>query len=106
MSDFIDGVSRRVMTRQPCLTSSCRLLDNVSWKSHIRDISPLGIGLICEGEVQVGARLNLQLSRSVSGIQFALQARIVHVEKREDGRWLVGCAFDRRLPDVLVTMVA
>ena len=106
MLEFSDGVNRRAAARQSCLTTSCRLLEDVAGTSLIRDISPLGIGLICEGEVQVGARLNLQLSRSVSGIQFALQARIVHVEKRQDGQWLVGCAFDRRLPDVLLTMLA
>jgi hypothetical protein len=105
MSELPDGGDRRAVTRQPCPTSSCQLLEDAARKSLIHDISPLGIGLICESPIQVGETLSLQLRGAVSGIGLALQARILHVEKRVDGQWQAGCVFDHRLPDELVTML-
>ena len=105
MSELPDGGDRRAVLRQPCPTSSCRLLEHGDWKTNLLDVSPLGIGLICDGPMQLGETLSLQLSGPVSRIGLALLARIVHLEEMGDGQWRVGCAFDFCLPDVLVTML-
>jgi hypothetical protein len=34
-----------------------------------------------------------------------MQARVAHAQQKADGRWLVGCAFDRKLPDEFLALL-
>ena len=105
MSQPTDGAERREVARRPCQSSSCRLLGGAAWEASIRDISPLGVALLCEGPAQPGEWLDLQLSGQDSLVGLALRARVVHARAIPDGRWLVGCAFDAPLPDALVELI-
>jgi hypothetical protein len=40
--------------------------------------------------------------RTESAIGLAMQASVTFSQERADGRWLIGRAFDRRLPDAFV----
>jgi hypothetical protein len=35
----------------------------------------------------------------------AMHARVTFAQERADGRWLVGCAFDRSLADAFVALL-
>jgi hypothetical protein len=74
-------------------------------EAQVRDLSTLGVGLLCDGAVQPGQLLDLRLSGPSSAIGLAMQARVAFAHERDDGRWLVGCAFDRRLPDAFVALL-
>src|SRR6516165_11139520 len=100
-----DGAERRAVARRPCQSSSCRLLGGAAWEARIHDISPLGVGLLCEGPAQPGEWLDLRLSGQGSPLGLALRGRVVHVVALPDGRWLVGCAFDAPLPHAQVELI-
>jgi hypothetical protein len=38
-------------------------------------------------------------------IALALRARVVHVTKRPDGRWVIGCEFIRSIPETVVSLL-
>jgi PilZ domain len=103
MPEWNDLSNRRAAPRYPCRASSCRFLRGIPWKVEVRDISALGIGLLCEGPVQPGELLSLHLSGACIHLAVALQTRVVHAEVRSDGCWLAGCIFDPPLPTALVT---
>ena len=105
MSQPTAGAERRVVARRPCQSSSCRLLGGAAWEARIHDISPLGVGLLCEAPAQPGERLDLRLSGQGSALGLALRVRVVHARAIPDGRWLVGCAFDAPLPNALVELI-
>jgi hypothetical protein len=92
---------RRAVARRRCHISSCRLLAEVPRRAELGDLSPLGLGLLCEGPVNPGELLNLHLSGPGSRLGLALRARVIHSQVRSDGRWMAGCAFDQTLPDSL-----
>ena len=104
MSQPTDGGERPFVSRL-CQSSFCRLLGGAAWEARIHDISPLGVGLLCEAPAQPGERLDLRLSGQGSPLGLALRGRVVHVVALPDGRWLVGCAFDAPLPDALVELI-
>jgi hypothetical protein len=105
MSRPTGGAERRAVARRPCQSSSCRLLGGAAWEARIHDISPLGVGLLCEGPAQPGEWLDLRLSGQGSALGLALRVRVVHAVALPDGRWLVGCAFDAPLPDALADLI-
>ena len=104
MSQPTDDAERPFVSRL-CQSSFCRLLGGAAWEARIHDISPLGVGLLCEGPAQPGEWLDLRLSGQGSPLGLALRGRVVHVVALPDGRWLVGCAFDAPLPDALVELI-
>jgi PilZ domain len=105
MPEHNDSAERRWVPRCPCRASFCRLLGGVDREAQVRDLSTSGVGLLCNGPVQPGQLLSLRLSGPSTAIALAMQARVAHAHERADGRWLVGCAFDRRLPDAFVALL-
>jgi hypothetical protein len=105
MSDHSDSAERRSVSRRPGGTSYCRLLGEEGQEVQVRDLSTLGVGLLCDGAVQPGQLLDLRLSGPSSAIGLAMQARAAHAQERADGRWLIGCAFDRKLADAFVALL-
>jgi hypothetical protein len=105
MSEHSDSAERRSISRRPGGTSYYRLLGEESQEAQVRDLSSLGVGLLCDGPVQPGELLDLRLTGPSTPIALAMQARVAFAHQRNDGRWLVGCAFDRRLPDAFVALL-
>jgi hypothetical protein len=105
MSEWNDTSDRRAVPRRACRACFCRLLDGRERRAEVRDISASGVGLLCDGSVWPGQLVDLRLGAPGTAVGLALQARVTHVRERADGRWPVGCAFDRRLPDALVALL-
>jgi hypothetical protein len=99
-------VERRVLPRRPCDGFSCRLLEEIPRDAELRDISPMGLGLLCESPVNTGEWLTVHLSRPGHPLGLGLRARVIYSQEEPDGRWLAGCAFDNNLPEALVSLVA
>jgi hypothetical protein len=105
MSQLTLATERRAMARRRCRASTrCRLLGDLRG-AELRDISPLGVGLLCQDPVNPGEHLDLHLSGPSAGMGLALRVRVVHSQARPDGRWLAGCVFDETLPDSLVALL-
>jgi len=106
MSQPTLATDRRAVARRRCrVSTSCRLLGEVPREAELRDISALGVGLLCPDPVNPGEHLDLHLSGPSTSLGLALRARVVHSQERPDGRWLAGCVFDETLPDSLVALL-
>jgi hypothetical protein len=98
---------RRARARRPC-RAPCRLLGEAGEaprRAEVRDLSPGGVGLLCDGAPRVGDRFALELALPGTRCALALSARVVHAAEAPGGRWRAGCAFDRLLPDVLAALL-
>jgi PilZ domain len=58
-----------------------------NFKAYIVDISQGGVRLLVEQFLNVGDLLRIKLSRVV-------ERRLIHATPTQDGKWIVGCAFD------------
>jgi hypothetical protein len=94
---------RRNLPRRRCRASSCRVLGGLPLQVTVRDITPAGIGLVCDGPVQPGAVLDLHLSGRGVRLAVALRVQVVHATEMSDGQWLVGGAFEPPLPQALAS---
>ena len=94
---------RRSLPRRRCRASSCRVLGGLPLEVTVRDITPAGIGLLCDGPVQPGAVLDLHLSGRGVRLAVALRVRVAHTTEMPDGQWLVGGAFEPPLPEALAS---
>jgi hypothetical protein len=100
------AVEHRVLHRRNGNGFNCRFLEEIPGEAELRDISPLGLGLLCESPMSAGKWLSLHLSRPGHPLGLGLRARVVHSQRRPDGRWLAGCSFDINLPEALLGLVA
>jgi hypothetical protein len=62
----------------------------------VYDLSPRGIGLVLDRELGVGTLLEVEVDRAAD-VRLLFLALVRHVTPRDDGTWLVGCEFSRRL---------
>lgn len=87
---------RHASTARAC----CRVAGsgNVPWNVAIRDVSPLGIGLMLPCAVPIGVVLDLGLAPLPRAVRTTL-ARVVHVEEIAPEAWIVGCAFVGEISD-------
>lgn len=60
------------------------------WTAEIRDVSVRGVGLLLPAEVEVGARLRIEVVAEGEPPPVTV-VRVVRRERQDDGRWLVGC---------------
>jgi len=83
--------------RHPCnYRTSCQpiaLVETISLPVQVRDISSGGIGLICRAPVGPGTFFTIELQNNRGGSSLKLRARVIHLTRREDRTWLLGCAF-------------
>jgi PilZ domain len=88
--------------------ATCRPLTDAAerpvWKGQVRDIANLGIGLLLTAHLKPGTLLDIDLANQQGNWIGAMRARVVHVEKLEEGFWLVGCAFVTELDDAELRM--
>ena len=63
----------------------------------VADISPLGIGLVVTGDLEIGTLLHLELRNIESGFHLVILASVVRVNARAGCASLVGCNFIREL---------
>jgi hypothetical protein len=63
----------------------------------LRDVATSGAALLMGGPLEPGTALLLQVPGEEKDSLRPLPARVVHGARQEDGTWLVGCEFARRL---------
>lgn len=92
---------RRAWTRFPVLGSATYFqvgTHALSRRATILDLSPVGVGLIANENIEPGVVLSVELHCGVSD-PFSILASVVYVSEKEVGRWLLGCQFIRELKE-------
>ena len=74
------------------------------WPAVISDISSGGVSLKLARRFELGTGLAIELPSEYSGATTVL-ARVIHVQTREEGGWLLGCGFISELGDEEVEYV-
>jgi hypothetical protein len=69
------------------------------YRANVRDISVLGLGIVCDRHLQPGAVIAIQLQRRHAGVSGILSASVAHSTPLSDGTWLCGCRLSRCLSD-------
>jgi hypothetical protein len=96
---------RRAFVRYPCaLDVSCqaaRSSDDLWWNARVCDISLGGLGMALGRPFERGTVLEVEF-QGAGGQWRRQQARVAHVERRDDGGWQVGCEFVERIGDDLL----
>lgn len=102
------AVDRRNSERHPAgLEALARPLDtqdSLWWGAQARDISASGIGLSLCYPFRPGTLLAVDLKNDAGGSK-TLLTRVVHVEDKADGTWLIGCEFVKKLTDSELEMM-
>jgi hypothetical protein len=70
-----------------------------AYHANVRDVSVLGLGIICDRCLKPGAILAVQLQRKHAGVSGILSAQVVHSTLLPDGTWRCGCRLSRSLTD-------
>jgi hypothetical protein len=65
----------------------------------VRDVSTTGIGLCSKERLKPGIVFVLTLQGRDQRLSRPLPVRVMHSTRQEDGDWLVGCQFVRRLTE-------
>jgi hypothetical protein len=66
-------------------------------RANVRDFSEMGLGIVCDGFLQPGAVIAIQLQRRHAGLSGILSATVAHCTPLPSGTWLCGCRLSRRL---------
>jgi hypothetical protein len=99
------GRELRVWERYPLGVDTCcqpvaaRGDQDLSWPACIRDVSGGGLGLVLGRRFERGAGLAIEIPATTDCPGDTLLARVVHVTRLPDGRWLHGCAFINPIGD-------
>jgi hypothetical protein len=99
------GAELRVWERLSCgLETSCQPLAargdrDMFWPACIKDISAGGMGLVLTRRFERGTGLAIEIPATADSSADTLLAKVVHVARLPDGRWLLGCAFVSVLGD-------
>jgi hypothetical protein len=67
-----------------------------TWSGSIQEVSSGGITLNLRRRFEPGTVLNVELAPNANGPR-CLVLRVVHATQQTNGRWIIGCAFDRPL---------
>jgi hypothetical protein len=89
----------RIVPRQPGNTLGPLRLKagEKSFSADVQDISIMGIGLIGNGEYPAGSAFLIEGGPKRWKLSEPLRAELRHATRRDDGQWLLGCAFSRLL---------
>jgi hypothetical protein len=83
-------------------SSICRVVsdtqDEVA-RATVRDLSATGIGLLVRKPIKPGSVLILNLEVRECRLPRPLPVRVMHAAPADEGNWLVGCQFVRRLSE-------
>ncbi len=93
----------RLFERVSCnVRAAFQLLDeeaSVLHPARVLNISVGGIGLLADRPVAAGAVLNLTLHGAEGQSERTLLACVVHVSRRPNSEWVLGCSFIRELSE-------
>ncbi|MCI0354696.1 MAG: PilZ domain-containing protein [Acidobacteria bacterium] len=95
-------IDRRATVRYPChLKTTCHPLttEQTGWVGEVVNLSAGGVGLLLPQPFKTRTVLVVELHGARPAFTRELLARVVHVRKKADGRWLIGCAFASLLRD-------
>jgi len=93
---------RRVLTRFSCEQAlpQWRALVGESLKTGlIRDISPVGIGLLLDHEIDPQRRLRIELQSKTGALWHLKVLDVIHATPRNEEGWIVGGSFPAPLTD-------
>jgi hypothetical protein len=96
-------VNRRAYVRFPCPPEGLRptpiSTGEESEHALILNVSLGGIGLLLSRRLEPFTPLRIRLQRTAHGTGESqeMSAHVAHATLREDGFWVIGCAFDRIL---------
>jgi hypothetical protein len=94
---------QRTWVRFPCrVKATCQLVGGAPeapWPVEVVDISPSGIGLRVERDLEPGALLSLDLQDPSGEVRTSILACVVHIAEPAGGRRALGCNFIRELSD-------
>jgi hypothetical protein len=97
------ATERRVFVRYPCdLETNCHPLaagSGPEWAGQVNDLSRGGVGLILTRRFELKTLLAIELQSRSGEFARRVFGRVVHVQRRDDGAWLLGCAFANELCD-------
>jgi PilZ domain len=71
--------------------------DGLASSAQLVDLSPAGVGLIVDEQLEAGVALTIAMKRLDDKPDRALLACVVYQTERPDGKWAVGCNFLHRL---------
>ena len=92
---------RRAGRRDPSRVFRCRVTargDALGPSAAILDLSAQGAGLLIGRPLPEGATVHLLFTRAGTA-PLAVRARVAYCTDSDDGRWLLGCEFDRPVGD-------
>ena len=91
--------NRRASVRYQCgLATPGRLLlaDGQEWqRAWVLDLSLGGVGLLLSRSLEQGSEVIVVLKSATQ--TFELAARVCHSSRQQDGDWIVGCEFAKKL---------
>jgi hypothetical protein len=91
--------NRRASVRYQCgLATPGRLLlpDGQEWqRAWVLDLSLGGVGLLLSRSLEQGCEVVVMLKSATQ--TFELAARVRHSSRQQDGDWIVGCEFVKKL---------
>jgi c-di-GMP-binding flagellar brake protein YcgR len=94
---------QRAWMRFPCNIHASYMLvgdiDAEPFSAQVLNISPSGIGLIVDREIETGTLLSLELQSPDRSSSLSIVSCVVHAGKRGANEWALGCNFIRELSD-------
>jgi hypothetical protein len=97
------AAERRAFVRYPCdLETNCHPLTagaGPEWSGQVADVSRGGVGLILSRRFELKTLLAIELQSRTGQFTRRVFGRVVHVQRRDDGAWLLGCALANELSD-------
>ena len=87
--------SQQAITCQPATPVSTHPA-STAWMGTVRDVSPAGVGLTMNRRFEPGSALIVELSTGHDGI-VRRRVRVAHATLENNGRWIIGCEFERPL---------
>jgi hypothetical protein len=93
---------RRAFVRYPCdRETNCHPLSasGQEWAGQVENLSRGGIGLVLNRRFELKTLLAIELLSRSGQPARRVFARVVHVHRRADGNWLLGCAFANQLAE-------
>ena len=97
---------RRVLRFPISEETSCHLVAAVGetqWPARVVDVSADGVCLLLRRRFETGTRVVLELAHGVRVFSRTVELRVVHVTETEDGAFVLGGAFSRKLSHAELT---
>jgi hypothetical protein len=101
-ADCASPAERRAFVRYPCsLESNCHPLSasGQEWAGQVENVSRGGVALVLNRRFELKTLLAIELLRPNGEPARRVFARVVHVHRRADGNWMLGCAFANELSE-------